>query len=200
MLTPIVKDWPSEWCLEANNLAIQVLGGDGYTRDYDVEQHYRDNRLNQIHEGTHGIQGLDLLGRKVLADGGARLQVLGARMTVTIERATALGGDAANFAGRLQESVDHLTSTVGALAGLGDLDLTMANSTVFLDAVGPRRRGLDLAGAARCLRGPARATSTTASGRPRRYFFRWELPRTRAQFDLLASGDDTTLKMRDSWF
>ena len=68
MLTPIAKSWPSQWCLEANSLAIQVHGGYGYTREYDVEQHYRDNRLNPIHEGTHGIQGLDLLGRKVVAE------------------------------------------------------------------------------------------------------------------------------------
>ena len=56
LLTPIAKSWPSQWCLEANSLAIQVHGGYGYTRDFDVEQHYRDNRLNTIHEGTHGIQ------------------------------------------------------------------------------------------------------------------------------------------------
>ena len=61
LLTPIAKSWPSQWCLEANDLAIQVHGGYGYTREYDVEQHYRDNRLNPIHEGTHGIQSLDLL-------------------------------------------------------------------------------------------------------------------------------------------
>jgi alkylation response protein AidB-like acyl-CoA dehydrogenase len=71
VLTPIAKSWPSEWCLEANSLAIQVLGGYGYTRDFPVEQYWRDNRLNMIHEGTHGIQALDLLGRKVVMDGGA---------------------------------------------------------------------------------------------------------------------------------
>ncbi|MGV0802319.1 acyl-CoA dehydrogenase family protein, partial [Mycolicibacterium elephantis] len=65
LLTPVGKSWPSQWCVEANNLAIQVHGGYGYTREYDVEQHYRDNRLNPIHEGTHGIQSLDLLGRKI---------------------------------------------------------------------------------------------------------------------------------------
>ena len=65
ILTPIAKAWPSEFCLEANKHAIQVLGGYGYTRDFPVERLYRDNRLNSIHEGTHGIQGLDLLGRKV---------------------------------------------------------------------------------------------------------------------------------------
>ena len=73
VLTPIAKSWPSEWCLEANSLAIQVLGGYGYTRDFPVEQYWRDNRLNMIHEGTHGIQALDLLGRKVVMDGGAGL-------------------------------------------------------------------------------------------------------------------------------
>ena len=71
LLTPICKSWPSEYCLEANKLAIQVLGGYGYTREYPVERLYRDNRLNHIHEGTWGIQGLDILGRKVRMHGGA---------------------------------------------------------------------------------------------------------------------------------
>jgi len=199
VLTPIVKDWPSQWCLEANSLAIQVLGGAGYTRDHDVEQHYRDNRLNQIHEGTHGIQGLDLLGRKVLADGGARLQVLGARMAGTIERATALGGDAADFASRLRESLDQLTSTVRALAGLGDLDRMMANSTVFLEATGHVVVAwiwLEQLVACEGRTGDFYDGKRQAAA----YFFRWELPRTRAQLDVVASGDDTTLSMRDAWF
>ena len=73
-LTPIAKAWPSQWGLAANDLAIQVHGGYGYTRDYPVEQFYRDNRLNPIHEGTQGIQALDLLGRKVVLQGGAGLR------------------------------------------------------------------------------------------------------------------------------
>ena len=68
--SPSPKSWPSEWCLEANSLAIQVHGGYGYTRDFPVEQYWRDNRLNMIHEGTHGIQALDLLGRKVVQRAG----------------------------------------------------------------------------------------------------------------------------------
>jgi butyryl-CoA dehydrogenase len=199
VLTPIVKDWPSQWCLEANSLAIQVLGGAGYTRDHDLEQHYRDNRLNQIHEGTHGIQGLDLLGRKVLADGGARLLVLGARMAVTIQRATELGGEAADFASRLQESMDQLTSTVRALTGLGDLDRMMANSTVFLEATGHVVVAwIWLEQLVAC----SGRTGDFYDGKRQAaaYFFRWELPRTRAQLDLVASGDDTTLSMRDVWF
>ena len=77
MLTPIAKAWPSQWGPVADDLAIQVHGGYGYTRDYPVEQFYRDNRLNPIHEGTNGIQALDLLGRKVVMQGGAGLALLG---------------------------------------------------------------------------------------------------------------------------
>ena len=87
ILTPIAKSWPSQWCLEANNLAIQVHGGYGYTRDFAVEQYWRDNRLNMIHEGTHGIQALDLLGRKVVMHGGAGLELLAATIGATIRRA-----------------------------------------------------------------------------------------------------------------
>src|SRR4051812_50088816 len=78
VLTPIAKSWPSEWCLEANSLAIQVHGGYGYTRDFPVEQYWRGNRLKMIHEGTHGIQALDLLGRKGgVAEGRGRAAVPG---------------------------------------------------------------------------------------------------------------------------
>src|SRR5262249_25698737 len=87
VLTPIAKSWPSEWCLEANSLAIQVHGGYGYTRDFPVEQYWRDNRLNMIHEGTHGIQAADLLGRKVVMEGGKGLTLLAARVNATIQRA-----------------------------------------------------------------------------------------------------------------
>ncbi len=76
VLTPIIKSWPSEWCLEANKWAIQIHGGYGYTRDFSVEQHYRDNRLNMIHEGTNGIQSLDLLGRKMTMLKGKGLEIL----------------------------------------------------------------------------------------------------------------------------
>jgi alkylation response protein AidB-like acyl-CoA dehydrogenase len=87
VLTPVAKSWPSEHCLEANKLAIQILGGYGYTRDFPVERFYRDNRLNPIHEGALGIQAIDLLGRKVRLDGGRGFDLLCAK----IEDAVALG-------------------------------------------------------------------------------------------------------------
>ncbi|MBB1030003.1 acyl-CoA dehydrogenase, partial [Dietzia sp. SLG310A2-38A2] len=122
VLTPIAKSWPSQWCLKANELAVQVLGGAGYTIDYDVEQHYRDNRLNPIHEGTHGIQAQDLLGRKVLAGGGAGLTALSERIAATCDRADAAGGPAEEFAALLRPRVTRLIEVTTALAGLGATD------------------------------------------------------------------------------
>ena len=111
VLTPIAKSWPSQWCLTANDLAIQVLGGAGYTRDHPVEQFYRDNRLNPIHEGTHGIQALDLLGRKVAMNQGANLALLAARMGTTIARAKASGdGDLGTWASTLEASAAELVT------------------------------------------------------------------------------------------
>ena len=67
--------------------SIQVHGGYGYTRDFPVEQYWRDNRLNMIHEGTHGIQAQDLLGRKVRMNEGAALSALGEQVMFTAQRA-----------------------------------------------------------------------------------------------------------------
>src|SRR6201988_1307666 len=128
ILTPVAKSWPSQWCLEANNLAIQVHGGYGYTREYDVEQHYRDNRLNPIHEGTHGIQSLDLLGRKVVARNGASLAALTAAVAETIATANAAGGQAAELAAQLGSSWRRLIGVTGAMFGSGDVEAALANS------------------------------------------------------------------------
>jgi alkylation response protein AidB-like acyl-CoA dehydrogenase len=129
ILTPIAKSWPSQWCLEANSLAIQVHGGYGYTREYNVEQFYRDNRLNPIHEGTHGIQGLDLLGRKVVMQEGAALKALAAEMQKTIARAlehAELTGHAAAL-GAVLHRIDVVTRT---LHGADDANETLANASL----------------------------------------------------------------------
>ncbi|MEP3563394.1 MAG: acyl-CoA dehydrogenase family protein, partial [Marinobacter sp.] len=89
LLTPVIKAWPSEFGPKANDLAIQVYGGAGYTREYPVEQCWRDNRLNPIHEGTNGIQALDLLGRKIWQDQSHGLQLLMQEMQADLQAATA---------------------------------------------------------------------------------------------------------------
>jgi alkylation response protein AidB-like acyl-CoA dehydrogenase len=199
MLTPVGKSWPAQWCLAANDLAIQVHGGYGYTREYDVEQHYRDNRLNPIHEGTHGIQSLDLLGRKVPARGGAGMAALGAEIGRSIADAAALGGEIASQAAQLDATWQRLVAVTGEMFTSGDLEAAMANSAVYLEAFGHIVVAwiwLQQALAAHGRDGDFYDGKRQAA----RYFFRYELPRTGPQLDLLASLDRTTLEMRDGWF
>ncbi len=199
ILTPVAKSWPSQWCLDANSLAIQVHGGYGYTREYDVEQHYRDNRLNPIHEGTHGIQSLDLLGRKVRQHGGAGLTALGVAIEQTVADAAALGGETCEQAKQLDTAWHRLIGVTHELLGCGDLEAAMANSVVYLEAFGHIVVAwiwLQQVVAAHGCVGDFYEGKRQAS----RYFFRYELPKTSTQLDLIASLDQTTLGMRDRWF
>jgi alkylation response protein AidB-like acyl-CoA dehydrogenase len=203
ILVPVAKSWPSQWCLEANSLAIQVHGGYGYTREYDVEQHYRDNRLNPIHEGTHGIQSLDLLGRKVTQRGGASLVELGKAVTATIEQAAAAGGEAADLAALLTSSWQRLVEVTGAMFAGGDAEAALANSAIYLEAFGHVVMAwiwLEQFVVAERADGDFSSDFYNGKRQAARYFFRYELPRTAPQLDLLEGLDRTTLEMRDAWF
>ena len=198
-LTPIAKSWPSQWCLEANNLAIQVHGGAGYTREYDVEQHYRDNRLNPIHEGTHGIQSLDLLGRKVVAGGGAGLAAIVGAVGETVAKAGACGGELAELAAQLQAAWQRLAGVTASMFASGDIDAALANSAIYLEAFGHLTVAwmwLEQLVAADGKQGDFYDGKRQAG----RYFFNFELPRTGPQLDLLESLDRTTLEMKPAWF
>ena len=205
LLTPIAKSWPSEFCLEANKLAIQVLGGYGYTRDYPVERLYRDNRLNHIHEGTHGIHGLDLLGRKVALQGGGAMRELAARIGETIAEARAdknLAEHAASLAAALADIGKTTEILVAAMAK--DPERALANATLYLDSLGHlvvAWRWLVQALAA------AHAEDSTAdrdfyAGKLAacQFFFRYELPSITPKLALLRSLDDTALAIPDSGF
>ena len=196
VLTPIVKSWPSQWCLEANSLAIQVHGGYGYTREYDVEQHYRDNRLNAIHEGTHGIQALDLLGRKAVRGGGAGLGLLVETARATSARARGLGGDAAEFADLLDAALGRVAETTAAAWANGDPAEALANATPYLEAVGHVVMAwmwLEQLVAAHGRKDAPGEAFYTGKRAAAAYFFRHELPRTGPQFDLVSSRDRTVL-------
>jgi alkylation response protein AidB-like acyl-CoA dehydrogenase len=196
VLTPIAKAWPSQYGPVADDLAIQVHGGYGYTRDYPVEQFYRDNRLNPIHEGTNGIQALDLLGRKVVMQDGAGLALLAGTITATTTRAAGTGW--AGFADDLDAAVARLTAVTATLWGTGDVDLALANATVYLEAAGHLvvawlwlEQALACQGAASDFHEGKRQAA--------RYFWRWELPRVHHRFDLLESLDRTVLDTPAAW-
>ncbi len=199
VLTPITKSWPSQWCLEANSLAIQVHGGYGYAREYDVEQHYRDNRLNPIHEGTHGIQGLDLLGRKVTMQGGAGLGLLAEAIGTTVKRATGAGGEAAALGEQLGAALQRLLEVTAQAWGSGEFAAVLANATAYLEATGHTVVAwlwLEQWLAAEGKEGDFYDGKRQAA----RYFFRTELPKAGPQLDLLATLDRTSLEMQDAWF
>ena len=203
VLTPIAKSWPSEWCQEANSLAIQVMGGYGYTRDFPVEQHWRDNRLNMIHEGTHGIQGLDLLGRKVLLDDGAALAIVLERMRGCAQAArphAALGGMAA----QMVTAVDQLALATQQAWSSGDAQETLANASGYLRAFGhvvlawiwlelalTSRRALD--------QGSLDAAFHSGKLAAARYFFAFELPQAAVWLAPVARREDLLRIVEPAW-
>jgi butyryl-CoA dehydrogenase len=203
VLTPIAKSWPSEWCLEANSLAIQVHGGYGYTRDYPVEQYWRDNRLNMIHEGTHGIQGMDLLGRKVLMENGMGLQLLAQRINRTIEKALPLGTavsghDFSAHANALAQALQRLGRATKMAWSTGEPREALANAVPYLQAFGHTVLAwmwLELALA-------SQANDAANKGRlaAARYFFHYELPKTGAWLNVVETRDMTCADVSEDSF
>ena len=199
VLTPIAKSWPSEWCLEANSLAIQVHGGYGYTRDFPVEQYWRDNRLNMIHEGTHGIQAMDLLARKVLMENGKGLQLLAGRMQGTIERAIQQP-ELALHANALAQALHRVGAATKAAWATGQPTEALANAVPYMQAFGHTVLAwiwLDVALAA------LKAPKTTAQlGRLAacRFFFHYELPKIGAWLQVVSARDMTCAELPEAAF
>ena len=137
-LTPIIKSWPSEWGPKSNDLAIQVLGGHGYVNEHPVEMFYRDNRLNPIHEGTTGIQSLDLLCRKVPMNDFKGYQTFLAEMYATVDSAKLVGG-LEQYAQQLKDALDNLqqvTTAVMAASKVQNIDMVFSNSVSYLNMFG----------------------------------------------------------------
>ena len=208
-LTPIVKTWPSEYGPKANDLAIQVLGGAGYTNEHPVELMYRDNRLNPIHEGTTGIQSLDLLGRKVPQHGMAGYQACLSAIEATL--AAAQGeDDCAVMIAALSEALAELKHTTEILLASmveRDIDLALANSAVYLEFFGHVVVGWmwlkqGLVAAMALASAPHADDEAFYRGKLQamNYFARWELPHTRTWGQLLRNLDDTPYAMQASWF
>lgn len=206
LLTPIVKAWNSDYALRANDLAIQVFGGYGYTRDYPVEQCYRDNRINPIHEGTNGIQALDLLGRKALLNNGEALRILLQRIAATCAEAAA-DAELAGLAVQLGDAANLVRDTTQAAAkrmAAGAVREVLANAAHYLHLLGhvvvawgwlrmalAARRALAAGGDADFHAGKIQAC---------RFFFATELPQVALSARLVAGADGSAYAMQDSWF
>jgi len=196
VLTPIVKSFPSQWCLEANSLAIQIHGGYGYTRDFPVEQYWRDNRLNMIHEGTHGIQAMDLLGRKVLMENGRGLQLLAQRMTATADKAQ---GDWPDESAALRQALQQVGLATQAAWSGASPSQALANAVPYLQAFGHTVVAwiwLDVVSTL----GADNAAVTQGRRAACRYFYRYELPQIQAWLAVVNSRDQTCADLSEDAF
>jgi len=205
ILTPIAKSWPSEWCLEANSLAIQVHGGYGYTRDYPVEQYWRENRLNMIHEGTHGIQALDLLGRKIRMNDGAAMTALSVRIADTVKRASSID-DLSSYADSLAAAIQNVTHGAAAAWASPNPEAALANATPFLQAFGHTVIAwlwldVGLAAHAALKADGSAATADHLRGKLQclSYFSDYELPKVDAWLQPVAARIDTCLATKEEW-
>ena len=183
LLTPIAKTWSSEYGLAANDISIQIHGGYGYTRDFDVEQLYRDNRLNPIHEGTTGVQAMDLLARKVLPQPAAGLAVLRTRVEATCRAVWELP----ELVAHAKALMNAWNEIEAAIALLRDVPRSRAveNSVPFLQAIGHvvvAWLWLEQASVARAAQGRVTGDQAFYAGKLRacRFFFEFELPRVSA--------------------
>ncbi len=195
VLTPIVKSFPSEWCLEANSLAIQIHGGYGYTRDFPVEQYWRDNRLNMIHEGTHGIQAMDLLGRKVLMENGQGLRLLAQRMQASIAR---VSPEWQAEARQLADALQQVGAATQAAWQGAEPAQALANAVPYLQAFGHTVIAwiwLDVAQSAR-----SEQAADVGRRAAARYFFRYELPKIAAWLQVVANRDPTCADVPEDAF
>ena len=198
VLTPIVKSWPSEWCLEGNSLAIQIHGGYGYTRDFPVEQYWRDQRLNMIHEGTHGIQAMDLLGRKVLLEEGRGLKLLSQHILATVSQAQAAGPQFSAYGQALKLAVQQIAEATHAAWAGGEPSLALANAVPYMQAFGHTviawmwlQVGLASNGEGDANQGRQRACQ---------FFFHYELPKIGAWLGVVNSRDSTCADMPEGAF
>ena len=207
LLTPLAKTFPAEKGFEANALAIQVHGGYGYSTEYLPEAWLRDQKLNSIHEGTTGIQGLDLLGRKVVAAGGGGLRAFVEEVEATVERARRAGVDA-SWGEALNEALQRvvaLTMELGSAGMAGDVERMLRHSADYMElfsVLAVAWRWLAQAAAAR--EGLARGTDGRDFYEGKlaaaQYWVHTELPRVAALVELCRSGEDSYTRMQPDWF
>jgi len=202
LLTPVAKTFPAEFGLLANDLAIQVHGGYGYTRDFDVEQLYRDNRLNPIHEGTTGIQSLDLLGRKIIGNSGESLKIFTKRVLKTCDQAIQI--NLKSDASYLLEVIKNLERVCDILINSKDNN-TLANSSAFLTGFGHIVVGwlwLDMAIVALSQKDEDQYVQSFLNGKiaTSRYFFECELPKADMLLNFVAKKSDVFSSVKTEFF
>lgn len=214
-LTPIIKTWPSEYGTKANDLAIQVLGGHGYINEHPVEMFYRDNRLNPIHEGTTGIQSLDLLARKVPMNKMQGYVATLAEIKKTIklaqsdDRLSLHAQSLSNALKTLSDTTNVLLTAMGEANAKqdGSIDLVLANSVKYLEVFGHvviawlwLKQGIVASNAIKAECHETDQAFYQGKLQALTYFYHYELPNIDAWSKVLCDLDSTTYDMQENWF
>ena len=210
LLTPIAKTFPAEKGFESNALAVQIHGGYGYTSEYMPESWLRDQKLNTIHEGTTGIQSMDLLGRKVLAGGGVALRALFDTIVAAVARAKKAGVDATWLAPleTALTAVRDVTTELAELGAKGQTDAMMRHSVDYLELFSTMVIGWQWALQAAVAQEAISATPATPNDRDfyegklaaAQYWLLTELPRVATLAALCRSNEDSYARAEAAWF
>ncbi|OPY89834.1 MAG: Acryloyl-CoA reductase (NADH) [Syntrophaceae bacterium PtaU1.Bin231] len=209
ILIPICKSYPAEMGILSCSQGLQILGGYGYCDEFPLEQYYRDARIHPLHEGTTGIQGIDLLGRKMTMKKGKAAQLYLEEVRKTI-RAAEGDADLQPYARALEAAVAKLETVSAHLLGVaaqGNQELFLADATLFLEFFGIIAIAwqwlLQAVVANKALQGsPPQADENFYRGKifTCRYFFGYELPKIEGLALRLTKGDGLTLEMKNEYF
>lgn len=206
-LTPIAKSYPSEMCCLTTSAAVQIHGGSGYTTEFPVEQYYREARIHPIHEGTTGIHGLDLLGRKTVIKNGKAAQLFAAEITKTIEATTAFP-ELAPLSINLQKAAFTAQKVTAHLLSVAttNVEAYLADATLYLEMIGTITiawQWLRQAQVAqKALNDNPNLDSDFYQGKlmTAKYFYEYELVKVDALAKRLLSSNYVTIDMKSEWF
>lgn len=209
LLIPVAKTYPSETSILSTSQAIQIFGGYGYCEDFPVEQHFRDTRIHAIHEGTTGIQGMDILGRKVRMKGGKAFALYAVEVRNTIAAARDFE-ELVPYADRLAAALEELERVTAGLKALGEERgnrALLADATLYLEhfsliAIAWQWLLQSIAAVKGLAGRPSRANVHFYQGKllTARYFFHYELPKTAGLARRLAEKDTLTLDLNNDLF
>ena len=202
LLTPIVKAFLTDNAFECTNHGVQVFGGHGFITDNGMEQYVRDARITQIYEGTNGVQALDLLGRKVLGDMGAKLRAFGDIVKTFVEEhgVNPAMQEFVNPLGDIGDKVGKLTMEIGMKA-MQNQDEVGAASVPYQRVVGHMVFAYFWARMAKiALEKQDQDDFYKAKLATARFYFAKLLPETAGYIRQARAGVASLNEMQDDWF
>ena len=202
LLTPIVKAFITDNAFECTNHGVQVYGGHGFIAEWGMEQYVRDARITQIYEGTNGVQALDLLGRKILGDMGAKMKKFGNIIRAFVEEngVDAKMQEFVNPLGDIAQRVEKLTMELGMKA-MGNPDEVGAASVPYQRVVGHMVFSYFWARMAKvALEKESTDDFYKAKLATARFYFAKLLPETAGYILQARAGNATLQGMQDDWF